>query len=173
MNQPAPHLFHPHHWHVHETIVSPPPVDVVRNPDIPIIHAFRIAAGAYLAVTIAAVALFSFGVIDPGVVGGRFVLCAGIGLVAAALSFVGGIMYGLPHVLGGSLWSVRLAWSHFVALNVAVLLPLWYLIFNRTLAELASTEILAVVVTLHAGAIGTFILNLVESAVHFDLQGKK
>jgi len=169
MNQPVPHVFHPHHWHIHETLVAPPNHDVVRNPDIPIIYAFRIAAAVYLSATLAAICLLSAGVISPAVVGGRFILCAGIGVVSSALAFLGGIIYGLPNALGGSIWSVKLAWSHFVVLNVAVLMPLGYLVFDRTVAELAAGEILAAVLILHAGAIVAFIANMIETIIHFAM----
>lgn len=173
MNQPVHHVFHPHHWHVHEEIVHPSEDDVVRNPDAHVVNAFRIAAASYLGLTLGALGLLSAGVIPPEAIGGRMLLCAGAGFVAAALLFLAGVLYNVPHALGGGLWSVKLAWSHFAALNAAVLVPVWFLIFRRTLADLAAAEILAMVVILHAGAIAAFIANMFESVTHFEWPGAK
>ena len=173
MSQPAHHVFHPHHWHVHETIVHPSEDDFVRNPDAHVVNAFRIASASYVALTVGALGLLASGVIPASAVGDRMLLCLGAGFAASALSFLAGMLYNVPHTLGGGLWSVRLAWSHFTALNAAVLVPLWFLIFDRTLADLAAAEILALVVILHAGAIAAFIANMYESVMHFEWPGAK
>jgi hypothetical protein len=163
---PAP-VFHPHHWHVHEEIVAPVP-DVVRNPDGNVVHAFWIGSAVYFGLSMASAGLLAAGIIPASAVGGRMLLCLASGFLASAVSLLAGLLYDLPHFLGGGLWSVKLAWTHFAALNVAVLMPLWFLIYDRTIADLMAGEILAVVVILHAGAIGTFIGNMYKSVAHMD-----
>jgi hypothetical protein len=116
--------------------------------------------------------LFS-GVIPPSALGGRMLLVASAGFLATALTAVGALLYSLPHWLGGGLWSVKLAWTHFAALNAAVLVPVWFLVFDRSLADLIAGELLAVVVVLHAGAIGSLIANMFESVGHIDWPGRK
>ncbi len=167
MSQHAIHPFHPHQWHVHEELVRPGEADVVRNPDAWVVNAFRIAAAVYFATTMGVLGLVATEVIPASAIGGRLLLCAGAGFLASVVSFLAGMLYAVPHALGGGLWSVRLAWTHFAALNVAVLLPIWYLLFDRALADLASAEVLAMVVVLHAGAIAAFIANFYESVAHF------
>jgi len=172
MNQPVPHIFHPHQWHVHEELVVPA-AEVVHNPDGAIVGAFRIASATYFALTMAVIGLLSAGVIPASAIGGRMLLCTAAGFLASAVCLLAAILYNLPHTLGGEIWSVKLAWSHFTALNVAVLLPVWFLVFDRTLADLAAGEILAVVVILHAGAIGAFIGNMFKSVAYIDWPGHR
>jgi hypothetical protein len=93
---------------------------------------------------------------------------AALALIAAALAALAALHYGIPHAQGGKLWSLPLAWFHWLLVNAGFLYPAWIFHAGGTSTEEAWDRLPVVMAVLLAGGLAATVVNLVASMLHSD-----